>query len=157
MIENGGGFSPLPRGAVALTIFLSLLLWVSIGEFAIPKDTHVIINLWALHHDKNEWDQPDRFMPERFLDPTGGHLITPTPSYLPFGAGPRSCIGEALARQELFIFMASMLQRFDFDVSDDRQLPCLVGDPKVVFLIHPFKVKMAVRQAWKDAQAEVST
>ncbi|EDL42014.1 steroid 17-alpha-hydroxylase/17,20 lyase [Mus musculus] len=129
----------------------------SIGEFAIPKDTHVIINLWALHHDKNEWDQPDRFMPERFLDPTGSHLITPTPSYLPFGAGPRSCIGEALARQELFIFMALLLQRFDFDVSDDKQLPCLVGDPKVVFLIDPFKVKITVRQAWKDAQVEVST
>lgn len=68
MIENGGGFSPLPSGAVGLTISLSrLLVWVSIGEFAIPKDPHVIINLWALHHDKNEWDQPDRFMPGEFL------------------------------------------------------------------------------------------
>lgn len=129
----------------------------SIGEFTIPKDTHVIVNLWALHHDENEWDQPDQFMPERFLDPTGSHLITPTPSYLPFGAGPRSCIGEALARQELFVFTALLLQRFDLDVSDDKQLPSLEGDPKVVFLIDPFKVKITVRQAWKDAQAEVST
>lgn len=129
----------------------------SIGDFTIPKDTHVVVNLWALHHDENEWDRPDQFMPERFLDPTGSHLIIPTPSYLPFGAGPRSCIGEALARQELFVFMALILQRFDLDVSDDKQLPCLVGDPKVVFLIHPFKVKITVRQAWKDAQAKVST
>ncbi|GAB1302504.1 Steroid 17-alpha-hydroxylase/17,20 lyase [Apodemus speciosus] len=128
----------------------------SIGEFTIPKDTHVIVNLWALHHDENEWDQPDRFMPERFLDPTGSHLITPSPSYLPFGAGPRSCIGEALARHELFVFVALLLQRFDFDVSDDKQLPCLMGDPKVVFLIDPFKVKITVREAWKDAQDEVS-
>lgn len=128
----------------------------SIGEFTIPKDTQVIVNIWALHHDENEWDQPDRFMPERFLDPTRSHLITPTPSYLPFGAGPRSCIGEFLARQELFIFIALLLQRFDLDVSDDKQLPCLKGDPKVVFLIDPFKVKITVRQAWKDAQAEVS-
>ncbi|XP_052028244.1 steroid 17-alpha-hydroxylase/17,20 lyase [Apodemus sylvaticus] len=129
----------------------------SIGEFTIPKDTHVIVNLWALHHDENEWDQPDRFMPERFLDPTGSHLVMPSQSYLPFGAGPRSCIGEALARQELFVIMALLLQRFDFDVSDNKQLPCLVGDPKVVFLINPFKVKLTVRQAWKDAQAELST
>ncbi|XP_034377265.1 steroid 17-alpha-hydroxylase/17,20 lyase [Arvicanthis niloticus] len=128
----------------------------SIGEFTVPKDMHVIINLWALHHDENEWDQPERFMPERFLDPTGSHLIIPTPSYLPFGAGPRSCIGEVLARQELFLFMAMLLQRFDIDVSDDKQLPCLVGDPKVVFMINPFKVKITVRQAWKDAQAEVA-
>lgn len=129
----------------------------SIGEFTVPKDTHVVINLWALHHDENEWDQPDQFMPERFLDPTGSHLITPTQSYLPFGAGPRSCIGEALARQELFVFTALLLQRFDLDVSDDKQLPRLEGDPKVVFLIDPFKVKITVRQAWMDAQAEVST
>ncbi|CAO2585755.1 Steroid 17-alpha-hydroxylase/17,20 lyase, partial [Lemmus lemmus] len=129
----------------------------SIGEYTIPKDTHVIINLWALHHSEKEWDQPDQFMPERFLDPTGSHLITPSLSYLPFGAGPRSCVGEVLARQELFLFMACLLQRFDLNVPDDGQLPCLKGDPKVVFLIDPFKVKITVRQAWKDAQAEAST
>ncbi|XP_059102147.1 steroid 17-alpha-hydroxylase/17,20 lyase [Peromyscus eremicus] len=129
----------------------------SIGEFTIPKDTHVVINLWALHHDEKEWDHPDQFMPERFLDPTGNHLITPSLSYLPFGAGPRACIGEVLARQELFLYMACLLQRFDLDVPDDAPMPCLEGDPKVVFLIDPFKVKVTVRQAWKDAQAEVGT
>ncbi|KAL1789027.1 steroid 17-alpha-hydroxylase/17,20 lyase [Sigmodon hispidus] len=129
----------------------------SIGEFTIPKDTHVIINLWALHHNEQEWDQPERFMPERFLDPTGNHLIIPSSSYLPFGAGPRSCVGEVLARKELFIYMACLLQRFDLDVPDDNQLPNLMGDPKVVFLINPFKVKITVRQAWREAQAEVST
>lgn len=128
----------------------------SIGEFTIPKDTHVVINLWALHHNEKEWKQPDQFMPERFLDPTGSHIITPSLSYLPFGAGPRSCVGEVLARQELFLIMAWLLQRFDLDVPDDGQLPCLKGDPKVVFLINPFKVKIKLRQAWKDAQAEVN-
>ncbi|NP_001268860.1 steroid 17-alpha-hydroxylase/17,20 lyase precursor [Mesocricetus auratus] len=130
---------------------------MSIGEFSIPKFTPVIINLWALHHSEKEWDQPDRFMPERFLDPTGSHLITPSLSYLPFGAGARSCIGEVLARQELFLFMAHLLQRFDLDVPDDEQPPCLKGNANVVFLIDPFKVKITVRQAWKDAQAEVNT
>ncbi|XP_051003105.1 steroid 17-alpha-hydroxylase/17,20 lyase [Acomys russatus] len=128
----------------------------SIGEFTIPKGTHVVVNLWALHHNEKEWDQPARFMPERFLDPTGNHLITPSLSYLPFGAGPRACVGEVLARQELFLFMACLLQRFDLDVADDGTLPCLEGDPKVVFLISPFKVKITVRQAWKDAQADAN-
>lgn len=53
--------------------------------------------------------------------------------------------------------MAWLLQRFDLDVSDDGKLPCLEGDPKVVFLINPFKVKITVRQEWKSAQAEAST
>ncbi|XP_055106667.1 steroid 17-alpha-hydroxylase/17,20 lyase [Symphalangus syndactylus] len=129
----------------------------SIGEFAVDKGTHVIINLWALHHNEKEWHQPDQFMPERFLNPAGTQLISPSVSYLPFGAGPRSCIGEILARQELFLIMAWLLQRFDLEVPDDGQLPSLEGNPKVVFLIDSFKVKIKVRQAWREAQAEGST
>uniref|UniRef100_A0A7N5JG51 Steroid 17-alpha-hydroxylase/17,20 lyase n=1 Tax=Ailuropoda melanoleuca TaxID=9646 RepID=A0A7N5JG51_AILME len=129
----------------------------SIGEFAIDKGTSVIINLWALHHNEKEWHRPDQFMPERFLDPTKSQLISPSLSYLPFGAGPRSCLGEILARQELFLFMAWLLQRFDLEVPDDGQMPSLEGNPKMVFLIKPFKVKIKVRQAWREAQAESST
>nr|KAF6424737.1 cytochrome P450 family 17 subfamily A member 1 [Molossus molossus] len=129
----------------------------SIGEFAIDKGTNVVINLWALHHNEKEWHRPDQFMPERFLDPTGSQLISPSSSYLPFGAGPRSCIGENLARQALFLFMSWMLQRFDLEVPDDGQLPSLEGIPNVVFLIDSYKVKIKMRQAWKEAQGEGST
>uniref|UniRef100_A0A667H7M5 Steroid 17-alpha-hydroxylase/17,20 lyase n=1 Tax=Lynx canadensis TaxID=61383 RepID=A0A667H7M5_LYNCA len=129
----------------------------SIGEFAVDKGTNVIINLWALHHNEKEWYRPDQFMPERFLDPTRSQLISPSLSYLPFGAGPRSCLGESLARQEVFLFMAWLLQRFDLEVPDDGQLPHLEGNPTVVFLIEPFKVKVKVRQAWREAQDEGST
>uniref|UniRef100_A0ABI7XDB1 Steroid 17-alpha-hydroxylase/17,20 lyase n=1 Tax=Felis catus TaxID=9685 RepID=A0ABI7XDB1_FELCA len=129
----------------------------SIGEFAVDKGTNVIINLWALHHNEKEWYRPDQFMPERFLDPTRSQLISPSLSYLPFGAGPRSCLGESLARQEVFLFMAWLLQRFDLEVPDDGQLPHLEGNPTVVFLIAPFKVKVKVRQAWREAQDEGST
>lgn len=94
---------------------------------------------------------------ERFLDPTGSHLISPTLSYLPFGAGPRTCVGEMLARKELFLIMAWLLQRFDFKVPDDGHLPNLEGMPSVVFQIEPFKVKIKVREAWREAQAEGST
>ncbi|XP_031538544.1 steroid 17-alpha-hydroxylase/17,20 lyase isoform X2 [Vicugna pacos] len=128
----------------------------SIGELAIDKGTDVVVNLWALHHNEKEWHRPDLFMPERFLDPTGNQLISPTLSYLPFGTGPRSCIGEMLARQEIFLFMAGLLQRFDLEIPDDGQLPSLEGKPSLVFQIHPFKVKIKVRQSWKEAQAEGS-
>uniref|UniRef100_A0A8D1MUW1 Steroid 17-alpha-hydroxylase/17,20 lyase n=1 Tax=Sus scrofa TaxID=9823 RepID=A0A8D1MUW1_PIG len=129
----------------------------SIGEFTIDKDTDVVVNLWALHHNEKEWHRPDLFMPERFLDPTGTQLISPSLSYLPFGAGPRSCVGEMLARQELFLFTAGLLQRFDLELPDDGQLPCLVGNPSLVLQIDPFKVKIKERQAWKEAHTEGST
>ncbi|XP_006831538.1 PREDICTED: steroid 17-alpha-hydroxylase/17,20 lyase-like [Chrysochloris asiatica] len=126
----------------------------SIGEFAIDEGTDILINLWAIHHNEKEWHRPDQFIPERFLDPTGSQLISPTMSYLPFGAGPRSCVGEILARQELFLFLSWVLQRFDLELPDDGQLPSLEGNPKVVFMIDSFKVKIKVRQAWKEAHSE---
>uniref|UniRef100_A0A8C9E8G0 Steroid 17-alpha-hydroxylase/17,20 lyase n=1 Tax=Phocoena sinus TaxID=42100 RepID=A0A8C9E8G0_PHOSS len=129
----------------------------SIGDLTIDKGTDVVVNLWALHHSEKEWHRPDLFMPERFLDPTGTKLISPSLSYLPFGAGPRSCIGEMLARQELFLFMTWLLQRFDLEIPDDGKLPSLEGNPGLVLQIDPFKVKIKVRQAWKEAQAEGST
>ncbi|KAM8782441.1 steroid 17-alpha-hydroxylase/17,20 lyase [Rhynchonycteris naso] len=129
----------------------------SIGEFTIDKGTHIVVNLWALHHNEKEWHRPDQFIPERFLDPTGSQLISPSLSYMPFGAGPRSCVGENMARQALFLFMSWMLQRFDLEVPDDGQLPSLEGIPNVVFLIDSYKVKIKVRQAWKEAQGEGST
>ena len=94
---------------------------------------------------------------ERFLDPTGTQLISPSLSYLPFGAGPRSCVGEMLARQELFLFMSRLLQRFNLEIPDDGKLPSLEGNPSLVLQIKPFKVKIEMRQAWKEAQAEGST
>uniref|UniRef100_A0A8B9X0F4 Steroid 17-alpha-hydroxylase/17,20 lyase n=1 Tax=Bos mutus grunniens TaxID=30521 RepID=A0A8B9X0F4_BOSMU len=128
----------------------------SIGDLTIDKGTDVVVNLWALHHNEKEWQHPDLFMPERFLDPTGTQLISPSLSYLPFGAGPRSCVGEMLARQELFLFMSRLLQRFNLEIPDDGKLPSLEGHASLVLQIKPFKVKIEVRQAWKEAQAEVA-
>nr|WEQ71782.1 cytochrome P450 17A1 [Moschiola indica] len=129
----------------------------SIGNFTIDKGTDVVVNLWALHHNEKEWQRPDLFMPERFLDPTGTQLISPTLSYLPFGTGPRSCVGEVLARQELFLFTCRLLQRFDLEIPDDGKLPILEGQTGLILEIEPFKVKVKERQAWKEAQAEHST
>jgi steroid 17alpha-monooxygenase/17alpha-hydroxyprogesterone aldolase len=62
-----------------------------------------------------------------------------------------------LARQELFLFMSRLLQRFNLEIPDDGKLPSLEGHASLVLQIKPFKVKIEVRQAWKEAQAEGST
>ena len=60
-----------------------------------------------------------------------------------------------LARQELFLFMSRLLQRFNLEIPDDGKLqPSLEGNASLVLQIKPFKVKIEVRQAWKEAQAE---
>ncbi|XP_068954955.1 steroid 17-alpha-hydroxylase/17,20 lyase [Petaurus breviceps papuanus] len=120
----------------------------SIGEYTIPKGTRIYVNLWSIHHDPEEWDEPEQFNPERFLDKNKEQLIMPTSSYFPFGGGPRVCVGEFLARAELFLFMAWVLQRFDLEVADNGELPSLEGVYGVVYQINPFKMKFKLRKAW---------
>ncbi|XP_069544199.1 steroid 17-alpha-hydroxylase/17,20 lyase [Brachyistius frenatus] len=104
----------------------------SVGEFTVKKGTRVIINLWSLHHDEKEWSSPQRFDPGRFLNPEGSGLTIPSSSYLPFGAGVRVCLGESLAKMELFLFLSWILQRFTLSVPPGHPLPSLEGKFGVV-------------------------
>ncbi|XP_033835984.1 steroid 17-alpha-hydroxylase/17,20 lyase [Periophthalmus magnuspinnatus] len=104
----------------------------SIGDFNVTKGTRVVVNLWSLHHDPKEWPNPDSFEPARFLNSESSRLVIPSPSYLPFGAGLRVCLGEALAKMELFLFLSTMLQRFTLAVRPGDPLPNLQGKFGVV-------------------------
>lgn len=112
----------------------------------IPKNTTVYINLWALHHDENFWEDPWKFKPERFLDPGGNVLPADHENrrrLMPFGAGRRVCLGESLAKNRLFLFSASLLQNFSFHPENCEELPEL--DPKLFHLgivLHPGSVKV---------------
>ncbi len=81
----------------------------------IPKGTLILINTWALHHDETFWDNPEIIRPERFLDPDGQLLPPDHPNrkrVLPFGAGPRICVGEVFARTRLFLWTAAVINTF---------------------------------------------
>ncbi|XP_031820999.1 steroid 21-hydroxylase isoform X1 [Sarcophilus harrisii] len=78
----------------------------SICGFDIPKDTIIIPNIFGAHHDDSVWAQPYDFRPDRFLEPEL------SPSGIPFSCGARVCLGEALARLELFLILAHLLQAF---------------------------------------------
>ncbi|WAR13177.1 CP17A-like protein [Mya arenaria] len=101
----------------------------SIGSYKIPKGTPVMINHWALHNDPDAWDQVEKFKPERYLDEHG--KLGPKPrSWLPFGAGKRVCLGEFVAKSNLHLIFASLLQRYRWspepghhvDISPERSL-----------------------------------
>ncbi|KAJ7325151.1 hypothetical protein JRQ81_018171 [Phrynocephalus forsythii] len=121
----------------------------SIGEYDIPKGTHVVINLWSIHHDEKEWDKPTEFIPERFFDEDGNRIYSPSVSYLPFGAGIRVCLGEALAKMELFLFLSWILQQFTLSVPEGHRLPEPEGKYGVVLQVPTFKVKATLREVWK--------
>nr|QLC36640.1 cytochrome P450 17A1 [Kryptolebias hermaphroditus] len=122
----------------------------SIGDFKVRKGTRVIINLWSLHHDEEEWDKPELFDPGRFLNSEGTGLTVPSSSYLPFGAGIRVCLGEALAKMELFLFLSWILQRFTLSVPPNHSLPSLEGKFGVVLQPVKYKVKATPRPGWEQ-------
>ncbi|XP_067465363.1 steroid 17-alpha-hydroxylase/17,20 lyase [Thunnus thynnus] len=121
----------------------------SIGDFTVRKGTRVIINLWSLHHDEKEWKNPELFDPGRFLNSDGTGLIIPSSSYLPFGAGIRVCLGEALAKMELFLFLSWILQRFTLSVPPGHSLPSLEGKFGVVLQPAKYKVIATPRPGWE--------
>ncbi|RWS01354.1 cytochrome P450-like protein, partial [Dinothrombium tinctorium] len=84
-----------------------------LGHF-IPKDTIIIANLWAINRDENLWKNPDEFNPNRFLSEDGREVIN-TEALIPFSYGKRACVGETLARFELFLYFTSILQKYKIE------------------------------------------
>lgn len=89
----------------------------STGEVVtIEKDTTVLVMPWTLHRHEKLWDNPRVFRPERFLPENKAKLHRF--QYLPFGAGPRVCIGATFALQEAIIALGVLLRHYRFDVTD---------------------------------------
>jgi cytochrome P450 len=87
------------------------------GGIAIPPRAVVLIVPWVLHRHRLLWCAPDRFDPGRFLP---GAASPPRFSYLPFGAGPRACIGAQFALAECVLVAARLVQAFRIELADDR-------------------------------------
>ena len=91
------------------------------GGFVIPKNSPIFYNTKKFMHDPDVFQDPGAFKPERFLDSKGG--IRKYEQFVPFGIGKRICMGDSLAKQELFIFFAMLLQRITIGVVKHRGAP----------------------------------
>ena len=88
---------------------------VRVGDVSLPRGVIVLISPYALHRRPEIWPDPERFEPSRFepMAERSRHRL----SYLPFSAGPRSCIGSSFALMEGPIVLATVLGRVDLDLS----------------------------------------
>uniref|UniRef100_UPI00358FEDFD cytochrome P450 1A1-like n=1 Tax=Myxine glutinosa TaxID=7769 RepID=UPI00358FEDFD len=83
--------------------------------YFIPKNTCVFVNQWQANHDRNVWKDPELFMPERFINSDGQMDRLVCNNVLLFGMGKRRCAGEVIARMEVFLFMAILLQQLHIE------------------------------------------
>ncbi|KAK3755591.1 hypothetical protein QZH41_017586, partial [Actinostola sp. cb2023] len=112
----------------------------NLNGYFIPKDTVVLFNTWAIHHDTEKWSHPEKFDPTRFLD-SEGNLISPaTLSYLPFSAGRRVCLAETLAKIQLFLFISQLLHKFEFKIPENSPAPEIEGIFGASLVPKPFKI-----------------
>ena len=116
------------------------LVDTTLNGYNIPKDTTLIVNLWAMHHDPKHWENPSEFDPDRFLDKNGNVVNPATMSYLPFSAGRRVCMGELLAKALLFLFVSQLLHQFKIENPPGCPLPSLEGDIGLGMKPKPYKV-----------------
>ncbi|XP_059142045.1 cytochrome P450 2U1-like [Physella acuta] len=111
--------------------------------YTIPKGTKIISNLDSVLRSKNIWGDPEIFRPERFID-GDGNLQIPD-EFIPFSMGRRACLGESLAKMELYLYMASLFQKFKFLPEDENNLPSLQGTVGITSSPFPYRLRATER------------
>lgn len=114
---------------------------VPIGGYIVPAGVEVAIHVYCVHRDPRHWPEPERFIPDRFLEKRGRHPY----AYIPFSAGPRNCIGQKFALLEEKAILAHVLRRFKITSLDhrDKVLPTasLISKASI-----PIRVKLDIRK-----------
>lgn len=105
---------------VAAVMSRRTLRAIELGPWTIPRGAMLRITPWVLQRDARWFDEPEAFRPERFLP---GASPLPRGAFMPFGAGPRVCIGQHFAMLEMSLVAAMLLQRYRLVLPPDAQ-PC---------------------------------
>nr|XP_009934798.1 PREDICTED: cytochrome P450 3A9-like [Opisthocomus hoazin] len=124
---------------------------VQINGVTIPKGTVVMIPPYSLHRNPEYWPNPEEFRPERFSK-ENKEAINPY-VYLPFGAGPRNCIGMRFALLSLKIAITMLLQHFTFQTCKETQIPLKLSSQGLLTPKKPIILKLVPRSNTAPAEA----
>lgn len=125
----------------AWVVARSAIASCELGGTSVPAGSIVLISQYLMHRDPRFFSNPSVFDPDRWLDDR--QAGRPKMAYFPFGAGPRSCIGEGFAWMEGVLLLATFAQRWRFRLTDRRQP--IRPDPKIT-LRPPPSVCMVVHE-----------
>lgn len=92
----------------------------TIGKYKVKKGAMIMISPWAIHRSEASWKNPHHFDPDRFSVEREHELVAG--AYLPFGLGPRVCVGAAFATTEATLILARLIRRFDFVAIDSDKV-----------------------------------
>lgn len=101
-----------------------------ISGYKIPANSNILFSVYSLHRHPNFWPNPERFDPERFT--TEKASARAYCSYLPFGAGPRSCLGGRFGMMEATIILAMIAQKYHLNLVSDHSVK-----PEASLTLHP--------------------
>ena len=107
-----------------------------------------MIHLYGMMHDPNVFSDPEKFKPERFLEPNGQYVSSRPNGFIPFGMGRRACLGEKLALADLFLIVVNLLQMtsgYEFVLPDGSGSGDLVPDPNKTLLCVPSEYKLLLK------------
>ncbi|KAM9769236.1 cytochrome P450 3A56-like [Menidia menidia] len=116
---------------------------VKINGITIPKGMAIMVPVYALHYDPELWPQPEEFKPERFSK-ENKQKINPY-TYLPFGMGPRNCLGMRFALAMIKLALVEVLQNYSFSVCEETEIPLKMDPSGLVGPLKPIKLKLMMR------------
>lgn len=112
-----------------------------LGGFDVDIDQEILVNFMCLHRHPEYWKQPHEFQAERFLN-SGSSSIIPN-TYLPFGYGPRACMGARFAIREIMTVVGLMMTNFDYKVLNGEKIQAKQGIS--LMLTEPLKINLTTK------------
>ncbi|CAG2178599.1 unnamed protein product, partial [Oppiella nova] len=122
---------------------LSSVQRVSVEDYklgnTVPKGTTLEFQPYVLHRDPLNFDDPEQFIPERFVNPTHHPY-----AFVPFGGGPRLCIGQRFALNEMRMCIAKLIHKYEFTTAPGFKLDYFTGN----FLLTPKQVLVNIKRRY---------
>ena len=112
-----------------------------VGDLEIPKGSTVIVFVYGAHHAPQHWPDPEDFKPERFVK--GSEKLRTPFTYVPFGGGPRVCIGNHYAMLQILMILSVLLRKYDLELTPGQTI-----EPRAVVILRP---KHGIRMTFTEA------
>ena len=117
-----------------------------VGDLSIPAGSTMIVFVYGAHRAPGQWEDPEHFQAERFV-PERNKARTPF-TYLPFGGGPRVCIGNHYAMLQILMILRALLKNYDFQLAPNQTI-----EARAVVILRP---KNGIRMTFSKIDAPLA-